>query len=45
MDSLGNINHDIGVVGYLIFHSNYERALVLNRASLDMIVVPFFGEE
>ena len=37
MDSLGNVNHDISVVGYWIFDSNYEKALVLNRASLDMI--------
>ena len=31
MDSLGNVNHAISVVGYWIFDSNYERALVLNR--------------
>ena len=30
MDSLGNMNHDISVVGYWIFESNYKRALVLN---------------
>ena len=28
--SLGNMNNDIGVVGYWIFESNYEKALVLN---------------
>ena len=32
MDSLGNVNHAISVVGSWIFDSNYERALVLNRA-------------
>ena len=32
MDSLGNVNHAISVVGNWIFDSNYERALVLNRA-------------
>ena len=37
MDSLGNVNHAISVVGSWIFDSNYERALVLNKASLDMI--------
>ena len=37
MDSLGNVNHDISVVGYLILDSNYKRALVINRESLDMI--------
>ena len=31
MDSLGNMNHAISVVGYWIFDRNYDRALVLNR--------------
>ena len=31
MDYLGNLNNDISVVGYWIFGSNYEKALVLNR--------------
>ena len=44
MDSLGNVNHDISVVGNWIFDSNYERALVLNRTSLDMICAPSVGE-
>ena len=44
MDSLGNVNHDISVVGYCIFDSNYEKALVLNRESLDMICAPSIGE-
>ena len=37
MDSLGNVNHAISVVGYWIFDSNYKRELILNRESLDMI--------
>ena len=45
MDSLGNVNHAISVVGSWIFESNYERALVLNKASLDMICAPSIGEE
>ena len=45
MDSLGNVNHAISVVGSWIFESNYERALVLNRESLDMICAPSVGEE
>ena len=45
MDSLGNLNHSISVVGNWIFESNYEKALVLNRASLDMICTPSVGEE
>ena len=44
-DSLGNVNHAISVVGNWIFDSNYEKALVLNRASLDMICAPYVGEE
>ena len=32
MVSIGNVNHAISVVGNLIFDSNYERALVLNKA-------------
>ena len=45
MDSLGNVNHAISVVGSWIFDSNYERALVLNKESLDMICAPSVGEE
>ena len=45
MDSLGNVNHAITVVGNWIFDSNYEKALFLNRASLDMICAPSVGEE
>ena len=45
MDLLGNVIHAISVVVSWIFDSNYERALVLNRASLDMICAPSVGEE
>ena len=45
MDSLGNVNHAISVVGSWIFHSNYEKALVLNMASLDMICASSIDEE
>ena len=45
MDSLGNVNHSISVVGNYIFESNYEKALVLNMVSLDMICAPSVGEE
>ena len=31
IDYFGNLNHAISVVGYWIFDSNYEKALVLNR--------------
>ena len=45
MDSLGNVNHAISVVGSWIFDLNYETALVLNKASLGMICAPSIGEE
>ena len=45
MDSLGNLNHAISVFGSWIFDLDYERALVLNRASFDMICAPSVGEE
>ena len=35
----------LSVVGYWIFDSNYEKALVLNRSLLDTICAPFVGEE
>ena len=38
-------NFAISVVGSWISDSNYERALVLNKASLDMICAPSVGEE
>ena len=43
--SLVNLNHAISAVGNYIFDSKYERALVLNKASLDMICAPSVGEE
>ena len=43
MDYIGNVNHVISVVGYGIFDSNYERVLVLNRESLDIICAPYVG--
>ena len=44
MDSLVNVNHATNVVGYWIFYSNYKKALVLNRESLDMICDPYVCE-
>ena len=45
MDYLKNVNYSISVVGYWIFDSNYRKALVLNRESLDMICAPSVSEE
>ena len=44
MDSIGNVNHAIIVVGYWIFDSNYKKSLVLNMSSLDNICDPSVGE-
>ena len=43
MDSWGNMNRAISVVGKWIFDSNYEKLLVLNRESLDMSSAPSVG--
>ena len=45
MDSLGYVNHAIRVVGNWIFDSNYEKVLILNRSSLDMLCAPSVGKE
>ena len=45
MDSLGNVNHAISVFVKQLFDSNYEKALVLNRVSLEIICAPYVGEE
>ena len=45
MDSIGNVNHDISIVGHWIFDSNYEKALFLKQESLDAISSPSVGEE
>ena len=45
MDSLWNMTHAISVVGNWIIDSKYEKAIVLNRASLDMICAPYVGED
>ena len=43
MNSLGDLNCAISVVGYWIFDSNYKKALVLNRELLDVICAPSVG--
>ena len=45
MDYLVNLNHDISVVEYWIFHSSYGKSLVFNRESLDIICAPYFNEK
>ena len=31
MESLGNVNHDISIVGYWIFESKYKKAICLTQ--------------
>ena len=45
MDSLGNVNHAISIVGYLVFDSKYEQALRIKITSLDLIYSTSVGEE
>ena len=45
MDSLGNVNNPISIVGCWIFDSNYETTLCLTPESLDVICSPSIGKE
>ena len=45
MESLGNANHNISIVRYWIFDSNYEQELCMSQGSLDVICSPSAGEE
>ena len=44
MDTLGNVNRGISIVGYWIFHSNYKKALCLTRSSFDIMYSPSVDE-
>ena len=44
MDSLGNMNHAIIIVGHWIFDSNYEKALCLTQVLINLICSPSIGE-
>ena len=45
MDTLGNVNHDISILGYWIFDYNHEKLLHLTRESLDITCSPSIGKE
>ena len=45
MDSLGNVNHDISVVGYWIFDFNYNKSLCLTQLALGIICSTSIDEE
>ena len=44
MDSLGNLNLDINIVGHWIFDFNNKKALCLAQVSMDIIFSPSIGE-
>ena len=37
MDSIGNVNHGVSIVGKLIFYSKLKKALPLSAESLNLI--------
>ena len=43
--SLGNVNHDISIVEYWVFYSNYDKSLCLTQESSVVICSPSVGEE
>ena len=45
VDSLGNFNPDISIVGYWIFYSIYNKALCFIQNILGIILYPSIGEE
>ena len=45
LNSLGNVNHAISIVGYWVFDSNYDKVLCLTKESLYIICSPSIGEE
>ena len=45
MESLGNLNHTISIVGHWIFDSNYKKAFCLTQESLDLVCSISIGEE
>ena len=44
MDTLGNFNHTVSIVGYWVFDSDYKKALLLALDSLNLICSPSVGE-
>ena len=45
MNSIGNVNHAISIVGHWIFYSKYKKALCLIQELLGIICSPSIGEE
>ena len=45
MESLGNVNNAISIVGHCIFDYNYKKALFLTQELLDIICSTSIGKE
>ena len=43
MDTVGNLNHSVSIVGHWIFDSNYKKALPLTTQSLNIMWYPSEG--
>ena len=44
MDTVGNVNHTVSIVGYLKFDSNYKKGLFLKLKPSNIIWSPSVGE-
>ena len=40
MESVGNVNHAVSIVGYMVFDSNYKKSLPLTLDSLNIVCSP-----
>ena len=40
METVGNVNHAVSIVGYWIFDSNYKKSLLLKLESLNQKSLP-----
>ena len=45
MDSQGNVNHSISIVGHWVFDSKYEKLLCFTQELLGIICYPSIGKE
>ena len=45
IDTDGNVNHDVRIIGFWIYDSNYKRALPSIKEYLDIICSPYKVEK
>ena len=41
MDTVGNVNHAVSIVGYWIFDSNYKKGASVDTRCIESHVIPF----